>query len=77
LLNSHDSGIYRNASDLQRYWLGKGQEVKTVLQDLREVLAEEVTRHYLPICVCSRCGNETEGALINRIIEFIRTGEPN
>ncbi len=51
--------------------------MKTVLQDLREVLATEVTRHYLPICVCSRCGNEAEGALINRIIEFIRTGEPN
>jgi hypothetical protein len=51
--------------------------MKTILQDLREVLAAEVTRHYLPICVCARCGNEAEGALINRIIEFIRTGEPN
>ena len=44
-------------------------------QELREVIAYQVERHYLPICVCGRCGNEAEGALINRILHTIRTGQ--
>ena len=50
------------------------EEMKTIMQDLRDMIAYEVERNYLPICVCGRCGNEAEGALINRILHTIRTG---
>lgn len=46
-------------------------------EELRDLIAYAVERHYLPICVCSRCENEAEGRLVSRIIEFIKTGEPN
>jgi hypothetical protein len=50
------------------------EEMKTIMQDLRDMIAYEIERNYLPICVCGRCGNEIEGALVNRIIQTIKTG---
>lgn len=47
-------------------------EMTTILQDLREVIAQEIERKYLPICVCDRCDNLLEGNLVKRIIDTIR-----
>jgi hypothetical protein len=47
-------------------------EIKTILEDLREVLAQEIERKFLPICVCERCDNLSEGNLVKRIIDTIR-----
>ena len=47
-------------------------EMTTILSQLREVIAEEIERNYLPICVCERCDNLAEGTLVQRIIKTIR-----
>ena len=47
-------------------------EMRTILQDLREVIAKEIENHFMPIHVCRTCDNLAEGALVTRIIEAIR-----
>jgi len=47
-------------------------EMRTILQDLREVIAKEVTNKYMPLCVCGRCDNIIEGDLVAQIIKTIR-----
>ena len=49
--------------------------VKTLaisLAELREEIAEEIERKMMPICVCSRCGNEFEGRLVQEAINIIK-----
>jgi hypothetical protein len=38
----------------------------------RSVIAEEVRKKHLPICVCERCGNLAEGYIIQSVIETIK-----
>jgi hypothetical protein len=47
-------------------------EMRTILQDLREVIAKEIENHFMPIHVCRTCDNLAEGALVERIVAAIR-----
>ena len=47
-------------------------EMRTILQDLREVLAKEIEHKFMPLHVCKTCDNLAEGALVERILETIR-----
>ena len=47
-------------------------EMRTILQDLRELLAKEIENKYMPLHVCKTCDNLAEGALVERILETIR-----
>ena len=47
-------------------------EMRTILQDLREMLAKEIEYKYMPLHVCKTCDNLAEGALVERILETIR-----
>ena len=38
----------------------------------RGVISEEIRKNFMPICVCERCGNLAEGAMVQRIIETIK-----
>ena len=46
--------------------------MRTILQDLRELLAKEIEHKFMPIHVCLTCDNLAEGALVERIIATIR-----
>jgi len=46
--------------------------MKTVLAELRELIARQVEAEFMPLHVCERCGNLAEGALIERIVKAIR-----
>ena len=48
------------------------QEMTTILQDLRELIAKEIEYKFMPIHVCQTCDNIAEGALVERIIAAIR-----
>ena len=48
------------------------QEMTTILQDLREVIAKEIEYKYMPLHVCKTCDNLAEGALVERIVATIR-----
>jgi hypothetical protein len=47
-------------------------EMRTILQDLRELLAKEIEHKFMPLHVCQVCDNLAEGALVERIIATIR-----
>jgi hypothetical protein len=47
-------------------------EMRTILQDLRELLAKEIEHKFMPLHVCQVCDNVAEGALIERIVATIR-----
>ena len=47
-------------------------EMRTILQDLREVLAKEIEHKFMPLHVCQVCDNLAEGALVERIVATIR-----
>lgn len=40
-------------------------------RQLREQIADDIRRKMMPICVCSACGTERDGALVNRAIDII------
>jgi hypothetical protein len=46
--------------------------MKTVLAELRELIARQVEAEFMPLHVCQRCGNLAEGALVERIVAAIR-----
>ena len=46
--------------------------MRTILQDLREVIAKEIEHKFKPLHVCETCGNIAEGALVERIVAAIR-----
>jgi hypothetical protein len=46
--------------------------MRTILQDLREVIAKEIEHKFMPIHVCVTCDNIAEGALVQRIVAAIR-----
>jgi hypothetical protein len=48
------------------------QEIRTILADLREVIAKEIEHKFMPIHVCQTCDNIAEGALVERIVAAIR-----
>ena len=47
-------------------------EMRTILEDLRELIAKEIEHKFMPIHVCQTCDNLAEGALVERIIAAIR-----
>ena len=47
-------------------------EMRTILQDLRELLAKEIEYKFMPLHVCKTCDNLAEGALVERIVATIR-----
>jgi hypothetical protein len=47
-------------------------EMRTILQDLRELLAKEIENKYMPLHVCKTCDNLAEGALVENIVATIR-----
>jgi hypothetical protein len=46
--------------------------MKTVLAELRELIARQIEAEFKPLHVCERCGNLAEGALVERIVAAIR-----
>lgn len=46
--------------------------MRTILQDLREVIANEIEHKFKPLHVCQTCDNIAEGALVERIVAAIR-----
>ena len=50
-------------------------EMRTILQDLRELIAKEIEYKFMPLHICQTCDNLAEGALIKRIITAIRDEE--
>ena len=46
--------------------------MRTILQDLREVIAKEIEHKFMPLHVCQTCDNIAEGALVERIVAAIR-----
>jgi len=46
--------------------------MKTVLAELREIIARQIESQFKPLHVCERCNNVAEGALVDRIIAAIR-----
>ena len=47
-------------------------EIRTILQDLRNLIAKEIENKYMPLHVCQTCDNLAEGALVERIVATIR-----
>ena len=47
-------------------------EMRTILQDLRNLIAKEIENKYMPLHVCQVCDNLAEGALVERIVATIR-----
>jgi hypothetical protein len=47
-------------------------EMRTILEDLRELIAKDIERKFMPLHVCQTCDNLAEGALVERIIAAIR-----
>ena len=47
-------------------------EMRTILQDLRNLIAKEIENKYMPLHVCKTCDNLAEGALVERIVATIR-----
>jgi hypothetical protein len=47
-------------------------EMRTILEDLRELIAKEIENQFMPIHVCRTCDNLAEGALVQRIVAAIR-----
>ena len=47
-------------------------EMRTILEDLRELIAKEIEHQFMPIHVCRTCDNIAEGALVQRIVAAIR-----
>ena len=47
-------------------------EMRTILKDLREVIAKEIEHKFMPIHVCKVCNNLAEGALVESILATIR-----
>jgi len=41
-------------------------------QELRKQIADEITKKMMPICVCERCNNLFEGALVQKAIDIVR-----
>jgi hypothetical protein len=48
------------------------QEMRTILEDLRELIAKEIEFKFMPLHVCKTCDNLAEGALVERIVAAIR-----
>jgi len=46
--------------------------MRTILQDLRELLAKEIENKYMPLHVCQVCDNLATGALVEQIVATIR-----
>jgi hypothetical protein len=46
--------------------------MKTVLSELRELIARQVEAQFMPLHVCKQCDNIAEGALVERIVAAIR-----
>ena len=46
--------------------------MRTVLAELRELIARQVEAEFMPLHVCERCNNIPEGALVERIVAAIR-----
>jgi len=42
--------------------------------DVRAKIASQLQYEMMPLCVCERCGNLAEGALIRRAIEIVLRG---
>jgi hypothetical protein len=47
-------------------------EMRTILKDLREVIAKDIEFKFMPLHVCKACCTVAEGALVQRIIDAIR-----
>ena len=47
-------------------------EMRTILKDLRELIAKDIEFKFMPLHVCEVCCNLAEGALVSRIVEAIR-----
>jgi len=47
-------------------------EMRTILQDLRELLAKEIEHKFMPLHVCQVCDNLAVGALVEQIVATIR-----
>jgi hypothetical protein len=47
-------------------------EMRTILEDLRELIAKEIENQFMPLHVCRTCDNIAEGALVQRIVAAIR-----
>lgn len=47
-------------------------EMRTILEDLRELIAKEIEYKFMPIHVCKECNNIAEGTLVQRIVAAIR-----
>ena len=47
-------------------------EMRTILQDLREILAKEIEHKFMPLHVCQVCDNIAVGALVEQIVDTIR-----
>jgi hypothetical protein len=47
-------------------------EMRTILQDLRELIAKEIEYKFMPLHVCKECDNIAEGTLIQQIVAAIR-----
>jgi hypothetical protein len=50
-------------------------EIRTILQDLRELIAKEIEFKFMPLHVCKECDNIAEGTLVQRIVATIRDEE--
>jgi hypothetical protein len=46
--------------------------MRTVLSELRELIARQVEAQFMPLHVCKTCDNLAEGALVERIVAAIR-----
>lgn len=53
----------------ERYELTNKGETALAEAYWRAKIAEEIKKNNLPICVCERCGNLAEGAIVQRCIE--------
>jgi hypothetical protein len=47
-------------------------EMRTILQDLRELLAKEIEHKYMPLHVCQVCDNLSRRRMVERIMATIR-----
>ena len=47
-------------------------EMRTILENLRELIAKDIERKFMPLHVCKTCDNLAEGALVERIVAAIR-----
>jgi hypothetical protein len=46
--------------------------MRTVLAELRKLIARQVEAQFMPLHVCQTCDNLAEGALVERIVAAIR-----